>query len=72
MNHTIQTYTGVTWDLLNPRVEDVNIEDIAHSLSLQCRFTGHSRVHYSVAQQLYRKLRAEVDTKTTSSKMVSG
>lgn len=36
--------------VLDPRSEDVRIDDIAHALSLQCRFTGHIREFYSVAQ----------------------
>ena len=46
----IQTYTGVCFYPLDPRPEDVRIEDIAHSLSMQCRFNGHCKWFYSVAE----------------------
>lgn len=46
----INTYSGRQFWPLAPRVVDVDIEDIAHALSLQCRFTGHVREFYSVAQ----------------------
>jgi len=46
----IQTYTGKKFWPLNPQPEHVCIEDIAHSLSLQCRYTGHSKCFISVAQ----------------------
>ncbi len=46
----IQTYMGNQIDPLNPDPKDVDIRDIAHSLALQCRFTGHTREFYSVAQ----------------------
>ena len=46
----IQTYTGVQFWPLDPRPEDVRLEDIAHALSLKCRFNGHCREFYSVAQ----------------------
>lgn len=46
----IQTYTGKQFFPLQPRLEDIAIEDIAHALALQCRFGGHLRSAYSVAQ----------------------
>ena len=46
----IQTYMGKNYDVLTPRVEDVYIVDIAHALSQLCRFGGHTKVFYSVAQ----------------------
>lgn len=44
------TYTGREVHPLNLRPEDVDINDIAHALSNTCRFGGHSREFYSVAQ----------------------
>lgn len=46
----IVTYTGKKFYPLNPRIEDIDIQDIAHALSNICRFTGHVRSFYSVAQ----------------------
>jgi hypothetical protein len=44
------TFTGRHFCPLAPRVEDISIGDIAHSLSNLCRFGGHSLKFYSVAQ----------------------
>ena len=46
----MQTATGRQFWPLDPRAEEVYIEDIAHALSNLCRFNGHVRDFYSVAQ----------------------
>lgn len=46
----IRTYTGKMVRPLQLNVLDVDLEDIAHALSNQCRFTGHTSSFYSVAQ----------------------
>lgn len=46
----IQTYKGRQFWPMDPRPEDVNILDIAHSLSHLCRYTGHCIRFYSVAE----------------------
>ncbi len=44
------TFTGTRFWPLDPRPEDIELEDIAHALSNICRFGGHSLQFYSVAQ----------------------
>jgi len=43
------TYTGRRFYPFDPRVADIDIKDIAHSLSLQTRWLGHCKTHYSIA-----------------------
>jgi uncharacterized protein len=52
-NAWISTYTGKQFFLLHPTAKSIDIRDIAHSLAMQCRWTGHSIYHYSVAQHSY-------------------
>ncbi len=49
----MQMHSGVRFWPLDPRPEDIRIEDIAHSLSLLCRFGGHCRRFYSVAEHSF-------------------
>lgn len=46
----IQTFTIKKFFPLNPKIEDIDIFDIAHALSMQCRFSGHVNNFYSVAE----------------------
>ncbi len=49
----IRTFTGKYINVFNPDPELICIEDIAHSLSNQCRFGGHLPEFYSVAQHSF-------------------
>lgn len=49
-NFWFTTFTGKYFDLGNPTEAMVDIRDIAASLSRQCRFNGHCRAFYSVAE----------------------
>jgi len=46
----IQTYGGHQYWPVDPRSDEVHIEDIAHALSQLCRYGGHCRDFYSVAE----------------------
>ncbi len=46
----ILTYTGKTIDPFNVKPSDICIEDIAHGLSLLCRYGGQCNRFYSVAE----------------------
>ena len=50
----IELYSGVPYFFMDPNSHDYEIEDIAHSLSMQCRYGGHTRVFYSVAEHCVR------------------
>lgn len=52
--NAIRTFTGKQFWPLDPRPEDVCIEDIAHALSMKCRYGGHSQRFYSVAEHSRR------------------
>lgn len=54
----MQTFTGGRFYPLDPRPEDMHPEDIAHALSLLCRYGGHVDRFYSVAEHCVLMSRA--------------
>jgi hypothetical protein len=46
----IQTFTGKAFDFADISSNEISIRDIAHSLSMQCRYNGHTKKFYSVAE----------------------
>ncbi len=46
----MQTYTGAQFWPMDPRASEVDPDDIAHALSMLCRYGGHSSEFYSVAE----------------------
>lgn len=48
--HCMLTYTGKLFDPLEATLDDIDIRDIAHHLSLVNRYGGATRVGYSVAE----------------------
>jgi hypothetical protein len=52
--NAIQTFTGLAYDFEAPTAEMIELDDIAHALSNACRFAGHVRRFYSVAEHCVR------------------
>jgi hypothetical protein len=46
----IQTHTGRVVEPLRLQPSMIDLGDVAHSLALQCRYAGHTRWHFSIAQ----------------------
>ena len=49
----MHTYSGGVFFPADPRAEEMNIHDIAHHLSMQCRFAGASKRFLSTAEHSY-------------------
>lgn len=54
----MQTYTGKQFWPADPRTDEIDIRDIAHALSMQCRYAGHCLRFYSVAEHCVLLARA--------------
>ena len=51
---SICTSTGIIFYPLDPRVEEICLEDVAHALSHKARFTGHTKKLYSTGEHSVR------------------
>lgn len=54
MKPFIETFTGHTFSPLEPDADEIRIEDVAHALANQGRFSGHTRFRYSVGEHSVR------------------
>lgn len=50
MKDCIRTYSGIYIDVMDPKVDMILLDDIAHGLSHVCRYAGQIGNFYSVAQ----------------------
>jgi hypothetical protein len=46
----MQVHSGKQFWPMDPRAEEIDIGDIAHALSMICRFGGHCKKFYTVAE----------------------
>jgi hypothetical protein len=46
----VTTFSGAKFFVDECNIQDIPLEDIAHSLSMNCRFNGHLAHFYSVAE----------------------
>lgn len=53
----IETVSGVRIEFLDPKPSQIQIKDIAHALSNNCRFTGQCSKFYSVAEHSWHVAR---------------
>jgi len=44
-----QTYSSIEFYIMDPREDEILIEDIAHALAYSCRYNGHCKYFHSVA-----------------------
>lgn len=53
----IETVSGLFFNVIDPQPDQISINDIAHALSLNCRFVGQCSSFYSVAEHSWHVAR---------------
>lgn len=48
------TASGIIFDLMNPDIDLIRLEDIAHGLAFNCRWNGATKQFYSIAEHSIR------------------
>jgi hypothetical protein len=59
----MMTRSGVKFDLINPTAEMIVIDDVAHHLSMICRYNGATNKFYSVAEHsvyVFRQVKRQI------------
>ncbi len=64
------TVSGILFNLIDPDPDQINIEDIAHGLAHNCRWNGHTKRYYSVADHSLRCYWHYVDQQKMKNKKV--
>ncbi|HYD90915.1 MAG TPA: hypothetical protein VEA37_05425 [Flavobacterium sp.] len=59
----ITTFSGKVVNLFNPDPKDILLEDIAHGLAHNCRWNGHTKTFFSVAEHSVKVARALPENK---------
>jgi uncharacterized protein len=57
MDSYIELQSGKKFYFLKPELKDFDVEDIAHALAMNCRYTGHCSRFYSVAEHSWHMSR---------------
>jgi len=67
----ISVHSGAKFNFRNPNPDHILIDDIAHSLSMQCRYNGHTGEFYSVAEHSVHIAMWMLDRKAPGNKQMA-
>jgi len=68
----INTLSGKVINLLDPKPEEINIEDIARGLAYNCHFGGHTPKFFSIAQHCLMVVQMMKEDNCSTELMMAG